>query len=385
MIPYGRQDIQQADIDAVTQVLASPYLTQGPMVPKFEEAICAATGAAHAVAVNSATSALHIAYMALALGPGDLLWTCPNTFVATANAGLYCGADVDFVDCDPRTYNMSVAALETKLNAAKAAGRLPKIVSVVQFAGQSAEMKAIHALAQTYGFRIVEDASHAIGGSYDGQPVGNCRYSDICVFSFHPVKIITTAEGGAATTQDPDLATAMELLRSHGVTRRGDLMRDTAADPWVYEQLSLGYNYRMTDLHAALGVAQMARLAEYVDQRHAIRARYETALAELPLILPYQDPDQRSALHLYPVQVTDHNRRTIFDALRATGLGVNVHYIPVHTQPFYRDLGFNWGDFPQAEAYYNRAISLPMFPLLSDDDFKHVVDSVTTALANTHT
>lgn len=380
MIPYGRQDIQQDDLDAVAAVLKSPFLTQGPVVPRFEEAICAATDAAFAIAVNSATSALHIAYMALELGPGDWLWTCPNTFVATANAGLYCGAQIDFVDCDPKTYNMSVPALETKLIAAQAAERLPKIVSVVHFAGQSAEMAAIHALAQTYGFKIVEDASHAIGGHYDNQPVGNCRYSDICVFSFHPVKIVTTAEGGAATTQDADLATAMELFRSHGVTRRDDLMRDSDADPWVYEQLSLGYNYRMTDLHAALGVAQMKRLTQYVDQRHAIMARYDAALADLPLILPYQHPDQRSALHLYPVQVTDHDRRGVFDALRAADLGVNVHYIPVHTQPYYRDLGFNWGDFSHAETYYAHAISLPMFPVMTDSEFDHVVSSVKTAL-----
>ncbi|MEL6682518.1 MAG: UDP-4-amino-4,6-dideoxy-N-acetyl-beta-L-altrosamine transaminase, partial [Pseudomonadota bacterium] len=333
MIPYGRQDIQDADIAAVKNVLESPYLTQGPMVPKFEEAVCNVTGAAHAIAVNSATSALHIAYMALDLGPGDLVWTCPNTFVATANAAIYCGADVDFVDMDPRTYNMSVAALETKLKAAK---QLPKIVSVVHFAGQSAEMAQIHQLSQTYGFRLVEDASHAIGGSYDGQPVGNCRYSDICVFSFHPVKIVTTAEGGVATTQDVDLSNAMELARSHGVTRRSDLMQDKGADPWVYEQLALGYNYRMTDLHAALGVSQMDRLSDYIDARHAIRERYDAALADLPLILPYQHPDQRSALHLYPVQVTDLDRRAVFDALRTAEIGVNVHYIPVHTQPYYR-------------------------------------------------
>ncbi len=382
MIPYGRQDIRQEDIDAVTAVLASPFLTQGPMVPQFEAAICDVTGAAHAIAVNSATSALHVAYMALELGPGDLLWTCPNTFVATSNAALFCGADVDFVDCDPRTYNMSVTALEAKLIDAKAKGRLPKIVTVVQFAGQSAEMAAIHALGQTYGFRIVEDASHAIGGSYQGEPVGNCRYSDICVFSFHPVKIVTTAEGGAATTQDPDLATAMELGRSHGVTRRADLMRDKDADPWVYEQLSLGYNYRMTDLHAALGIAQLKRLAEYVDQRHALLARYAQALDGLPLILPYQHPDQRSALHLYPIQVLDRDRRQVFDALREAGLGVNVHYIPVHTQPYYRDLGFNWGDFPEAETYYNRAISLPMFPVITDTQFDHVVESVTKTLTD---
>ena len=380
MIPYGRQDIRQADIDAVTQVLTSPFLTQGPMVPRFEEAICQMTGAAFAVAVNSATSALHIAYLALELGPGDWVWTCPNTFVATSNAALYCGAQVDFVDCDPQTYNISVPELTAKLETAKAAGRLPKILSVVHFAGQSADMEPIGALANAYGFAVVEDASHAIGGSYGGKPVGNCAYSDICVFSFHPVKIVTTAEGGAATTQNADLATRMELYRSHGVTRSDNLMRKQDPEPWYYEQLALGYNYRMTDMQAALGVTQMTRLAEYVDRRHEIHAKYYTALADLPLTLPYQSTYQRSALHLYPIQVTQHDRRTVFDALRTAGLGVNVHYIPVHTQPYYRDLGFSLGDFPQSESYYNSAISLPMFPIMTDDEFDHVVTSVRAAV-----
>ena len=380
MIPYGRQDIRQADIDAVTQVLTSPFLTQGPMVPRFEEAICQMTGAAFAVAVNSATSALHIAYLALELGPGDWVWTCPNTFVATSNAALYCGAQVDFVDCDPQTYNISVPELTAKLETAKAAGRLPKILSVVHFAGQSADMEPIGALANAYGFAVVEDASHAIGGSYGGKPVGNCAYSDICVFSFHPVKIVTTAEGGAATTQNADLATRMELYRSHGVTRSDNLMRKQDPEPWYYEQLALGYNYRMTDMQAALGVTQMTRLAEYVDRRHEIHAKYYMALADLPLTLPYQSTYQRSALHLYPIQVTQHDRRTVFDALRTAGLGVNVHYIPVHTQPYYRDLGFSLGDFPQSESYYNSAISLPMFPIMTDDEFDHVVTSVRAAV-----
>lgn len=373
MIPYGRQDITASDIDAVTDVLTSPFLTQGPAVPKFEAAICEATEANFAVAVNSATSALHIAYMALDLGPGDIVWTCPNTFVATANAAIYCGADVDFVDCDPRTYNLSAEALERKL---KTDRTTPKIVSVVHFAGQSAEMKAIHELSQKYGFRIVEDASHAIGGSYDGQPVGNCRYSDICVFSFHPVKIVTTAEGGAATTNDRDLATKMEMARSHGVTRRPDLMLERDPEPWVYEQLSLGYNYRMTDLQAALGTSQIQRLSEYVDRRHEIREAYDAALADLPALLPFQDPNQRSALHLYPIQVLEHSRREVFDALRAEGIGVNVHYIPVHTQPYYRAKGFKWGDFPEAETYYNRAISLPMFPSMTGQEMRFVMDTV---------
>lgn len=374
MIPYGRQDIRKSDIDAVVEVLKSPFLTQGPMVPAFETAICEATGAAHAVAVNSATSALHIAYMALELGPGDVLWTCPNTFLATANAALYCGAQVDFVDCDPDTYNLSVAALAQKLADAKARGALPKIVSVVHFAGQSADMKEIAALARTYGFRIVEDASHAIGGQYEGMPVGGCGYSDVCVFSFHPVKIVTTAEGGVATTRDADLAAQMQLLRSHGMTRDPAQLRVQTPDPWYYEQLVLGYNYRMTDLQAALGVAQLGRLSEYIARRHEIRESYDVALADLPLKLPYQAPFQRSALHLYPIQLLQHDRRQVFDLLRAGGVGVNVHYIPVHTQPYYHDLGFREGSCPNAETYYRRALSLPMFPTLSEEDFARVVE-----------
>lgn len=380
MIPYGRQDIRQADVDAVTEVLGSDYLTQGPKVPAFEAAIRAATGATHAVAANSATSALHIAYMALDLGPGDVLWTVPNTFVATANAALYCGAEVDFVDIDPDSYTMSVPALAAKLETAERDGKLPRIVAPVQFAGQCADMAGIAALADRYGFKVVEDASHAIGASYDGAPVGDCRYSDICVFSFHPVKIVTTAEGGAATTNDPQLAEKMELFRSHGVTRAAHLLQAEDPDPWYYEQLALGYNYRMTDLHAALGIAQMDRLADYIDARHAIRARYEEALADLPLKLPAQMAGQRSALHLYPVQVLDADRRAVFDGMRAGGVGVNVHYIPVHTQPYYRALGFRPGAFPEAELYYARAISLPMFPTLTDDQFDHVVKTLTALL-----
>lgn len=376
MIPYGRQDIGQADLDAVAEVLKSPFLTQGPMIPKFEAALCEATGAAHAVAANSATSALHIAYMALGLGPGDWLWTCPNTFVATANAALYCGAQVDFVDCDPMTYNLSVPSLAEKLELAQHEGRLPKIVSVVHFAGQSADMKDIAVLASKFGFKVVEDASHAIGASYDSAPVGDCRFSDICVFSFHPVKIVTTAEGGAATTQDAELAARMELFRSHGVTRDQDLLRETDPDPWYYEQLALGYNYRMTDIHAALGCAQMTRLDDFVDRRHEILAAYDEALKDLPLQRPHQAENQRSALHLYPIQVLLNDRRVVFDALRQAGIGVNVHYIPVHTQPYYQDLGFKWGDFPEAETYYRRAISLPMFPGLTDSEFEFVVETL---------
>ena len=379
MIPYGRQDISQADIDAVTAVLRSDFLTQGPVVPRFEAAVAAVTGAAHAVAVNSATSALHIACMALDLGPGDILWTVPNTFVASANVGIYCGADVDFVDITPDTYVMDPAALAVKLAAADKAGTLPKIIIPVHFAGQSADMAAIAALARPHGIRIIEDASHAIGASYLGQPVGNCAYSDIAVFSFHPVKIITTAEGGLATTQDAELAYLMGLHRSHGITRDPARM---GANPggWYYEMVDLGYNYRMTEMQAALGLSQMDRLAEFVDRRQAIAARYGVLLADLPLLRPVQSPDSRSALHLYPIQVD--NRAAVFAALRHAEIGVNVHYIPVHTQPFWRARGFNTGDFPVSEAYYNRAISIPIYAGLTDADQDVVVAALTDALSD---
>lgn len=378
MIPYGRQDISDNDIAAVTDVLKSDFLTQGPVVPRFEASIREATGAAYAVAVNSATSALHIACMALDLGPGDLLWTVPNTFVASANVGLYCGADVDFVDIDPETYLMSPKALADKLERAKASGRLPKIVIPVHFAGQSADMAAIGALALRYGFRVIEDASHAIGARYRARPVGDCAHSDICVFSFHPVKIVTTAEGGCATTNDPVLAGRMELHRSHGVTRAPTLMEGVSEGGWYYEQVALGYNYRMTELQAALGVSQMTRLGEFVAKRHVIARRYDRLLGNMAVTLPRQSPDSHSALHLYPIQVDDRAR--IFAELRESGIGVNVHYIPVHTQPFWQKRGFKWGDFPTAEAYYRRAISLPLYPGLSEADQERVVAALSEAL-----
>lgn len=380
MIPYGRQDVTQEDVDIVSEVLRSPFLTQGPAVGQFEEALCGVTTADFAVAVNSATSALHIAYLALELGSGDVLWTSPNTFVATSNAALYCGATVDFVDIDPRTYVMCATALQTKLEQAKLEGRLPKIVSVVQFAGQSADMVAIAKLAKEFGFSVVEDASHSIGAQYDGAPVGNCAHSDICVFSFHPVKIITTAEGGAATTNNPDLAKRMQLFRSHGVTREVEQMYEKNPDPWYYEQVELGWNYRITDIQAALGVSQIKRLSKYIDRRHEIFSWYRDGLQGLDLILPEQALNQRSALHLYPVQVLGKCRLDVFKDLRSNGLGVNVHYIPVHTQPYYTGLGFKYGDFPEAERYYERAISLPMFPTMTEQDFDHVVLSLKNAL-----
>ena len=381
MIPYGRQDITPEDIAAVEAVLRSDFLTQGPAVPGFEQALAAYCGAARGVAMNSATSALHVACLALGLGPGDRLWTSPNTFVASANCGLYCGAEVDFVDTDPATYNMSVAALEAKLAAAAAENRLPRVVIPVHFAGQSCEMRAIHALGQQYGFRIIEDASHAVGATYLGEPVGNCRYSDITIFSFHPVKIITTAEGGMAMTNDPALAERMERLRSHGITRDPAAMAWDSEGPWYYQQVELGYNYRITDLQAALGHSQLARLDDYVARRHAIAARYDAALAGLPLTTPWQHPDSRSALHLYPIRLHDAaRRREVFEALRAAGIGVNVHYIPVHTQPHYRRLGFRPGDFPEAERYYAGAISLPMFPTLTPAQQDEVVAALAEVL-----
>ena len=381
MIPYGRQDITPEDIAAVEAVLRSDFLTQGPAVPGFEQALAAYCGAARGVAMNSATSALHVACLALGLGPGDRLWTSPNTFVASANCGLYCGAEVDFVDTDPATYNMSVAALEAKLAAAAAENRLPRVVIPVHFAGQSCEMRAIHALGQQYGFRIIEDASHAVGATYLGEPVGNCRYSDITIFSFHPVKIITTAEGGMAMTNDPALAERMERLRSHGITRDPAAMAWDSEGPWYYQQVELGYNYRITDLQAALGHSQLARLDDYVARRHAIAARYDAALAGLPLTTPWQHPDSRSALHLYPIRLHDASRRReVFEALRAAGIGVNVHYIPVHTQPHYHRLGFRPGDFPEAERYYAGAISLPMFPTLTPAQQDEVVAALAEVL-----
>lgn len=384
MIPYGRQEITQADIDAVVGVLQSDFLTQGPQVPLFENTVAEHVGARHALAVNSATSALHIACLALGLGPGDWLWTTPITFVASANCGLYCGAQVDFVDIDPRTYNLCPQALERKLVAAQAAGRLPKVVVAVHLCGQPCDMAAIHALGQRYGFKIIEDASHAIGGKYKGEFIGNGRYSDITVFSFHPVKIITTAEGGMALTNDPELANKMALLRSHGITRDAAQMTHAPDGPWYYQQVDLGFNYRMTELQAALGVSQMARLDDYVASRHALAARYDTLLADLPITRPWQHPDSYSGLHLYVIRLQleriGKTHRQVFDSLREQGIGVNLHYIPVHTQPYYQQMGLKAGDFPEAERYYAEAISLPMFQTMSEAQEDLVLAALKAAL-----
>jgi UDP-4-amino-4,6-dideoxy-N-acetyl-beta-L-altrosamine transaminase len=387
-IPYGRQSIGQDDIDAVTEVLRSDFLTQGPCVPEFENAVAAACGAKHAVAANSATSALHIACLALDLGEGDLLWTSPNSFVASANVARLCGADVDFVDVAPETWNMCPALLGEKLERAAMVGRLPKVVMPVHFAGEPCDMTAIGALAKQYGFKVIEDASHAIGARHGGNPIGACDHSDITVFSFHPVKIVTTAEGGVATTRNDRLARRMAMLRSHGVTRDAGLMRGAPDGPWDYQMLELGLNYRMTELQAALGSTQMRRLKPFIERRHQLAERYNAAFAKMPVLTQDRHSGNHSALHLYPVVVGPNAstrerarmRGEVFPAMRKAGIGVNVHYIPIHTQPYYRDLGFKTGDFPNAEHYYAGAISLPLFPALTDSDQEYVIEVLAQSL-----
>lgn len=382
MIPYGKQEITQHDIDAVINVLKSDFLTQGPQVPLFESAIKNATGASHALATNSATSALHLACLALGVGKGDVVWTTPITFVASSNCALYCGADIDFVDVDAETYNLSPEKLADKLAYAKAHNLpLPKVVIPVHLCGQPCEMQAIHSLGQEYGFAIIEDASHAIGGRYQDQPIGNCEYSDITVFSFHPVKIVTTAEGGAATTNNTQLADKMALLRSHGITRDPELMTEPTHGGWYYQQIELGYNYRMTEMQAALGVSQMTRLDDFVAKRNQLAAGYDTLLQGLPLILPKQINASYSGRHLYVIRLKldeiKLSHLEVFTALREAGIGVNLHYIPVHLQPYYQDLGFSKGQFPEAEDYYTQAISIPLYHHMTTLQQQQVVDSIT--------
>ncbi|MCK9817273.1 UDP-4-amino-4,6-dideoxy-N-acetyl-beta-L-altrosamine transaminase [Pseudomonas sp. MAFF 302046] len=370
-IPYGRQSIDQADIDAVMEVLKSPWLTQGPMIERFEGALAEYCQAGFAVAVCNATAALHIACLAAGLGPGDALWTSPNTFVASANCGRYCGAEVDFVDIDPQTLNMDARLLAQKLELAEASGTLPKVVVAVAFAGQSCDMQAIARLSERYGFVLIEDAAHAVGASYQGRPVGCGAHAAMTIFSFHPVKIITSAEGGMVLTNRPEFAERLRRLRSHGITSDPAQMDVPAEGLWYYQQLELGFNYRMTDVHAALGLSQMTRLDEFVAQRRRLAGRYESLLAGLPLTLPSAQPGAESAWHLYVVRLQldriGLSQREVFEQLRAAGLGVNLHYIPVHLQPYYREQGFAEGDFPEAEAYFHQAISLPLYPELTDE------------------
>ncbi|MDP9263468.1 MAG: UDP-4-amino-4,6-dideoxy-N-acetyl-beta-L-altrosamine transaminase [Acidobacteriota bacterium] len=376
-IPYGRQDISQADVDAVVEVLRSDWLTQGPAVERFEGRIASACGAQHAVAVCNGTAALHLACLALGLGPGDRLWTSPISFVASANCALYCGAEADFVDIDPRTYNISVAALKEKLEVAARDGRLPKAVVVVHFSGQPCEMEEIGALARTYGFAVIEDAAHALGAEYRGGRIGGCRHSEMTIFSLHPVKIITTGEGGVVLTNREDLRTQLALLRTHGITRDEKQMAGGSEGPWYYEQLDLGYNYRLTDIQAALGYSQMQRLEAFLARRRQLAARYDELLQGLPVILPWQHPDGRSARHLYVIRLDPReatkSRKEVVEQMRASGVQVNVHYIPVHLQPYYRAKGFKRGDFPCAERYYDNAVSLPLYAALGDEEQDYVV------------
>ena len=384
MIPYGRQHISEQDIAAVVEVLRSDWLTQGQNVPSFEHAITSYCGVSHAIAVNSATSALHIACLALDLGPGDWLWTSPITFVASANCALYCNANVDFVDIDPRTYNMSVERLAEMLEEAERHNKLPKIVVPVHLCGQSCDMEAIHGLSLRYGFMIIEDASHAIGGDYQGRPIGDCSYSDITVFSFHPVKIITTGEGGMATTNSPELADRMMRYRSHGITTDRRLMQPRPEEQiWNYQQTGLGFNYRMTDIQAALGVSQLTRLHEFIARRHEIAASYDRSFADLPVLTPWQHPDTRSSYHLYPIRIRAQGKaqRDVYNALHREGIAANLHYIPVYLQPYYMTMGFSEGHCPEAESYFKETISLPMYATLTEAQQAHVISAMKAALA----
>lgn len=378
MIPYSRQSISQEDVDAVIEVLRSDYLTQGPVVPKFEQEIANYCGVSHVVAVSNATNALHIACLSLNVGQGDIVWTSPTTFVASANCALYCGAIVDFVDIDPRTYNMSVEKLTQKLAQAEKDGTLPKVIIPVHLCGQPCNMAEIYKLSQQYGFKIIEDASHAIGANYKDEPVGNCKYSDITVFSFHPVKIITTGEGGAALTNDPELANKLRLLRSHGISNNSLEMHERPVQEiWNYQQITLGFNYRMTDIQAALGLSQLARIDEFVQKRRSIAARYANELSGLPLQTPWQHPDTESSFHLYPICIDSNEskvtQRELYEGLKAAGINVNLHYIPVYRQPYYEALGFKTGYCPEAEKYHQQAISIPLHPSLTDEEQNKII------------
>jgi UDP-4-amino-4,6-dideoxy-N-acetyl-beta-L-altrosamine transaminase len=381
MISYGKQNINQADIEAVIEVLKSDFLTQGPAIEQFEKEVAEYCGAKYAVAVTNATSALHIACLAAGLSKGDVLWTSPNTFVASANCGRYCGADVDFVDIDNDTYNMSVSKLAEKLASSEIK---PKVVVPVHFSGQSCEMEKIHELAKQYDFTVIEDASHAIGADYKDTKVGSCTYSDMTVFSFHPVKIITTAEGGMVLTNNKDLYDKLILFRSHGITRNDKLMKNESEGPWYYEQIDLGFNYRMTDMQAALGSSQMFRLDEFVKRRRYLANRYNKLLADLPVKLPYQQPDSKSSWHVYVIRLdldqVKIDKQTIFAKMRKLEINLNLHYIPVHTQPYYQEIGFKKGDFPVSEQYYKEVFTLPLYYSLTDKQQDYIVESLREVL-----
>ena len=381
MIPYSRQEITEEDISEVEKVLRSDFLTQGPIVPTFEKSIASYCGSSFAIAVNSATSALHIACLSLGLGPKDWLWTSPNTFVATANCALYCGAKVDFVDIDPSTYNMSVDALTQKLEESDKLGKLPKVVIPVHFAGQPCDMQSIYELSKRYGFKIIEDASHAIGSTYKKLKVGSCTYSDITVFSFHPVKIITTAEGGMALTNDKEIADKIYRLRTHGITRDIEKMKKRSVDEiWNYQQIDLGFNYRMNDIQAALGLSQLKRLDEYVDRRNKLAENYHTKLKNLNITLPFQSAESYSSYHLYPILVENNlnnmSQKKIYQKLRQNKIFVNLHYVPVHRHPYYEILGFKKNDFPEAEKFHQKALSIPMYASLKREEQEYVIKTL---------
>jgi UDP-4-amino-4,6-dideoxy-N-acetyl-beta-L-altrosamine transaminase len=386
MIPYGKQNISQEDIDFVTKVLKSEFLTQGPMVPAFEQKILFYCNAKFATATNSATSALHLACLALGVGKGDIVWTSPISFVASSNCALYCGANIDFVDIDSKTYNISIEKLEDKLEKANKLNKLPKVVIPVHLAGQSCKMEEIFELSQKYNFKIIEDASHAIGGKYKSDPIGSCMYSDITVFSFHPVKIITTGEGGMAVTNSEKLNGIMQRLRSHGITRDPSEMTHAPDGLWYYQQIDLGFNYRITDFQAALGISQTDRLTEFVSKRHEIANNYNILLNNLPVTIPHQANDIYSSYHLYIVRLKlkewkiSHNQ--IFERLRSAGILVNLHYIPIYRQPYYKNMGFLKDDYPESEAYYSEAISLPIYPGLTYEQQKFIINRLITPLGH---
>lgn len=381
MIPYGKHSVDREDINAVVDILENHFLTQGPKGREFESALCEYSGAKFATAVNSGTSALHVACLALEVGPGDIVWTVPNSFVASANCALYCGAKVDFVDIDAQTRNICPDALEQKLKTAASKNTLPKVLIVVHFAGLSCDMHTIKSLSEQYGFAIVEDASHALGASYHGERVGNCRYSDVTVFSFHPVKSITTAEGGAVMTNHPDTASLAVRYAKHGITKDASEFLSFDQNPWQYEQHQLGFNYRLSDIHAVLGISQLNKLDDFIAKRQQLAERYLQKLSSLPIKLPVELPDICSAWHLFVIEVIEHNRESVFRQLLDKGLGVNVHYIPIHTQPFYTELGFKPDDFPRSVAYYEKAISLPIFPSLTEQQQDYVIAALHEVLS----
>jgi UDP-4-amino-4,6-dideoxy-N-acetyl-beta-L-altrosamine transaminase len=376
MIPYGKHLVDEDDIDAVVDVLRNQFLTQGKVVPQFEQALCEYTGAKHCVAVNSATSGLHVACLAAGVGAGDLVWTVPNSFVASANCALYCGASIDFVDIDPTTRNINVATLEKKLLQAANQNRLPKVLIVVHFSGLSCDMQSIRTLTQMYSIVLIEDAAHGLGGSYQQSKIGSCVYSDMAVLSFHPVKSITSAEGGAVLTNQSQLYQKLQLFAKHGVTKDPTQYQGESHGPWYYQQLELGYNYRLSDMQAALGLSQLKKLHSFMQRRAEIAIKYDDALADLPLKLPVVESHSQSAWHLYMVELTQHDRQDIYQQLHAKGVGVNVHYIPIHLQPYYQKLGFKKGDFPMSEHFYQHALTLPLFPSLTAVEQTKVIDTL---------